>query len=54
VPSAEAVRGVWDQASQSVTPIVQHTGLWFFAGCLLAILLLVILEYARYNRKPRK
>jgi len=52
VPSAEAVRGVWDQASQSVTPIVQHTGLWFFAGCLLAILLLVILEYARYN-KPK-
>ncbi len=51
VPTAEAVRGVLDQASQSVVPIVQHTGLWFFAGCLLVILLLVILEYARYNRK---
>lgn len=50
----EAVRSVWDQASQTVTPIVQHTGLWFFAGCLLVILLLVILEYARYNKKPKK
>ncbi len=53
LPTAEAVRSVWDQASQSVTPIVQHTGLWFFAGCLLVILLLVVLEYARYN-KPKK
>lgn len=50
----EAVRSVWDQASQSITPIVQHTGLWFFAGCLLVILLLVILEYARYSKKPKK
>ncbi|BAI60225.1 conserved hypothetical protein [Methanocella paludicola SANAE] len=54
VPTAEVARSVWDQASQSVVPIVQHTGLWFFAGCLMVILLLVVLEYARYSKKPKK
>jgi predicted transcriptional regulator len=50
----ETVRSVADQAGQSLVPIVQHSGLLFFAGCLLVMLLLVILEYARYNRPPKK
>lgn len=50
----EAARSVMDQATQSITPIVQHAGLWFFAGCLLVMLLLIVLEYAKYNRAPKK
>jgi hypothetical protein len=49
----EVARSVMDQVSQSVVPYFHHAGLLFFAGCLLVLLLLVILEYARYARTPK-
>jgi predicted transcriptional regulator len=49
----EAARSVMDQLSQSVAPYFHHAGLLFFAGCLLVLLLLVVLEYARYARTPK-
>jgi predicted transcriptional regulator len=49
----EVARSVVDQVSQSIVPYFHHAGLLFFAGCLLVLLLLVILEYARYARTPK-
>ena len=49
----EVARSVADQMSQAVVPYFHHAGLLFFAGCLLVLLLLVTLEYARYARTPK-
>lgn len=49
----EIARSVVDQVSQSVLPYFHHAGLLFFAGCLLVLLLLIVLEYARYGRTPK-
>ncbi len=49
----EAARSVMDQASQAAVPYFHHAGLLFFAGCLLVLLLLIALEYARYARAPK-
>lgn len=49
----EVTRSVTDQVSQAVAPYLYHSGLLFFAGCLLVMLLLIILEYARYARVPK-
>lgn len=50
----ETARYALDQAAQGVAPLVQHAGLWLFAGCLLAMLLLVVLEYVKYNKTPKR
>ncbi len=50
----EVALSVVDQVSQSVVPYFHHAGLLFFTGCLLVMLLLIILEYARYARTPKK
>lgn len=49
----DSTRAVAEQAAQVAAPFFQHSGVLFFAGCLLVLLLLVILEYARYSR-PKK
>jgi predicted transcriptional regulator len=51
-PTYEASRSVLDQAGQAVLPWFQHSGVLFFAGCLLVLFLLIIIEYARYSRVP--
>ncbi|HTY91698.1 MAG TPA: winged helix-turn-helix domain-containing protein [Methanocella sp.] len=55
-PSAVAVpaSSALDQGAQSVTILAQHAGLLFFAGCLLVMLLLIVLEYAKYSRPSKK
>jgi len=52
----EVARTVMDQVGQAVVPYFHHSGLLFFAGCLLVFFLLVVLEYARCGkfRKPKK
>lgn len=49
----EVTRSIADQVSQSVVPYFHHAGVLFFAGCLLVLLLLIVLEYARYGRTPK-
>src|SRR5271157_1353331 len=51
-PVHEATRSVADQLSQSITSTLQHPGVLFFAGCLLVLLLLVVLEYFRRDGLP--
>jgi predicted transcriptional regulator len=41
-----------DQVSQNVSGLFHHAGVLFFAGCLLVLFLLVVLEYAQYRRRP--
>jgi hypothetical protein len=53
IASNDVTRSITDQVSQAVTPYLYHSGLLFFAGCLLVMLLLIILEYARYARAPK-
>lgn len=48
----EVQRSLGDQASQALSTPFQHAGVLFFAGCLLVLLLLVLLEYARSNGLP--
>ena len=50
----EAARSVLDQTSQSIMPIVQHSGLLFFAGCVLVMMLLIVLEAYQYRKTPKK
>ncbi len=50
--SSEVQRSLGDQASQGLSLPFQHAGVLFFAGCLLVLLLLVVLEYARSNSLP--
>lgn len=50
----EAARSMLDQAAQTVTPVVQHAGLLFFAGCVIVMVLLLAIEYYQYSRKPGK
>ncbi len=52
----EMAMSIMDQVSQAVVPYFHHSGLLFFAGCLLVFFLLVVLEYARCGkfRKPKK
>jgi len=51
---AEAARTMLDQAAQTVTPVVQHAGLLFFAGCVIVMALLLAMEYYQYGRKQKK
>ena len=41
-----------DQAAQALSPFLQHPGILFFAGCLLVLLLIIVMEYLRYRRMP--
>jgi predicted transcriptional regulator len=51
-PTYEASRSVLDQAGQAVLPWFQHSGVLFFAGCLLVLFLLIVIEYVRYSSVP--
>lgn len=41
-----------DQAVQGAPALLQHPGAIFFAGCLLAIFLIMVMEYFRYKKMP--
>ncbi len=41
-----------DLASQALSPFLQHPGILFFMGCLLALFLIIVMEYLRYRRMP--
>lgn len=50
VMPTEAHRTIAEQVSQALSTPFYHAGLLFFAGCMLVIFLLVVLEYARHGR----
>jgi DNA-binding Lrp family transcriptional regulator len=52
--SPAAHPSVVDQVSQNASGLFHHAGVLFFAGCLLVLFLLVVLEYAQYKRRAGK
>jgi DNA-binding transcriptional ArsR family regulator len=52
--SSAAQSSVVDQLSQNISDFFHHSGVLFFAGCLLVLFLLVVLEYAQYKRRAKK
>ncbi len=50
--SPEVHQSLGDQVIQGLSSPFQHAGVLFFAGCLLVLLLLVVLEYVRARGLP--